>query len=77
MSYLVNNAGITKDKLALRMSVNDFNDVISANLTSGFIGCKEALKVMKKRFGSVVNISSIVGEMGNLDKLIIQLQKVD
>ena len=66
LSYLVNNAGITKDKLALRMSVADFNDVISANLTSGFIGCKEALKVMsKKRFGSVVNISSIVGEMGN------------
>jgi 3-oxoacyl-[acyl-carrier protein] reductase len=66
LSYLVNNAGITKDKLALRMSVDDFNDVISANLTSAFIGCKEALKVMgKKRFGSVVNISSIVGEMGN------------
>lgn len=66
LSYLVNNAGITKDKLALRMSVEDFNDVINANLTSAFIGCKEALKVMgKKRFGSVVNISSIVGEMGN------------
>ena len=66
LAYLVNNAGITKDKLALRMSVADFNDVISANLTSGFIGCKEALKVMsKKRFGAVVNISSIVGEMGN------------
>jgi len=66
LSYLVNNAGITKDKLALRMSIDDFNDVIAANLTSGFIGCKAALKVMgKKRFGSVVNISSIVGEMGN------------
>jgi len=66
LSYLVNNAGITRDKLALRMSVDDFNDVISANLTSSFIGCKAALKVMgKKRFGSVVNISSIVGEMGN------------
>lgn len=65
-SYLVNNAGITKDKLALRMSVDDFNDVISANLTSAFIGCKESLKAMgKKKFGSVVNISSIVGEMGN------------
>lgn len=66
LSYLVNNAGITKDKLALRMSIQDFTDVINANLTSAFIGCKEALKVMgKKRFGSVVNISSIVGEMGN------------
>lgn len=66
LSYLVNNAGITKDKLALRMSLEDFTTVIDANLTSAFIGCKEALKVMSKaRFGSVVNISSIVGEMGN------------
>ncbi|WP_187647306.1 3-oxoacyl-ACP reductase FabG [Nitrosophilus labii] len=66
LSYLVNNAGITKDKLAIRMSVADFEEVIRANLTSAFIGCKEALKVMsKKRFGSVVNISSIVAESGN------------
>lgn len=66
LSYLVNNAGITNDKLALRMSVDDFNSIIDANLKSAFIGCKEALKVMsKKRFGSVVNVASIVGEMGN------------
>ena len=66
ISYLVNNAGITKDKLAIRMSVNDFDDVINANLKSTFIGCRDALKAMsKKRFGAVVNISSIVGEMGN------------
>eukprot|EP01156_Anaeramoeba_ignava_P014716 Anaeramoba_ignava/a610156_77.p1 GENE.a610156_77~~a610156_77.p1 ORF type:complete len:248 (-),score=-11.25 a610156_77:505-1248(-) len=66
LSYLVNNAGITKDKLALRMSVDDFDDVINANLKSTFIGCRDALKTMsKKKFGAVVNISSIVGEMGN------------
>jgi len=66
LSYLVNNAGITKDKLVIRMSVDDFDDVINANLKSTFIGCRDALKVMnKKRFGAVVNISSIVGEMGN------------
>ncbi len=66
LSYLVNNAGITKDKLAIRMSVDDFNDVINANLKSTFIGCRDALKTMsKKKFGAVVNISSIVGEMGN------------
>lgn len=66
LSYLVNNAGITLDKLALRMSVDEFMDVIDANLKSAFIGSREALKIMsKKRFGSVVNISSIVGEMGN------------
>jgi 3-oxoacyl-[acyl-carrier protein] reductase len=66
LSYLVNNAGITKDKLAIRMSVEDFDDVINANLKSTFIGCRDALKMMsKKKFGAIVNISSIVGEMGN------------
>lgn len=70
LSYLVNNAGITLDKLALRMSVDEFNGVLNANLTSAFIGCKEALKVMsKKRFGAVVNVASIVGEMGNLGQV--------
>ena len=66
LSYLVNNAGITNDKLALRMKTEDFTSVINANLTSCFIGCREAMKVMrKKKFGSVVNIASIVGEIGN------------
>ncbi len=66
LSYLVNNAGITLDKLAIRMKTEEFSKVIEANLTSAFVGCREALKLMsKKRFGSVVNISSIVGESGN------------
>jgi 3-oxoacyl-[acyl-carrier protein] reductase len=66
LSYLVNNAGITNDKLALRMKTEDFMSVINANLTSTFIGCREAMKVMrKKKFGAVVNIASIVGETGN------------
>ena len=66
LSYLVNNAGITNDKLAMRMSVEDFKKVIDANLTSTFVGCKEALKVMsKKRFGSVVNVASVVAQSGN------------
>ena len=66
LAYLVNNAGITRDKLALRMKGEDFAEVINANLNSAFLGCREALKVMSKaRFGAVVSISSIVGEMGN------------
>jgi len=66
LAYLVNNAGITNDKLAMRMKADDFMSVIDANLKSTFIGCREALKAMrKKRFGSVVNIASIVGETGN------------
>ncbi len=70
LSYLVNNAGITNDKLALRMKLTDFESVIKANLDSAFLGCREALKAMsKKRFGSVVNISSIVGETGNVGQV--------
>jgi 3-oxoacyl-[acyl-carrier protein] reductase len=66
IAYLVNNAGITKDKLAIRMKADDFMSVIDANLKSTFVGCREGLKAMsKKRFGSVVNIASIVGETGN------------
>ncbi len=66
LAYLVNNAGITNDKLAIRMKKEDFTSVIDVNLTSAFVGCREALKAMsKKRFGCVVNIASIVGETGN------------
>ncbi len=66
LSYLVNNAGITKDGLALRMKSDDFMAVINANLLSAFVGCRESFKAMrKKKFGSVVNIASIVGESGN------------
>jgi len=66
LSYLVNNAGITNDKLALRMKTDDFMSVINANLTSSFIGCREFFKAArKKKFGSVVNIASIIGETGN------------
>jgi 3-oxoacyl-[acyl-carrier protein] reductase len=70
LAYLVNNAGITNDKLALRMKLEDFDSVIKTNLNSAFIGCREALKAMsKKRFGSVVNISSIVSETGNVGQV--------
>lgn len=66
LDYLVNNAGITNDKLALRMKNEDFLSVINANLVSAFVGCREAMKAMrKKKFGAVVNIASIVGETGN------------
>ena len=76
LSYLVNNAGITNDKLALRMKTSEFTDVINANLTSAFIGCREALKVMsKKRFGAVVNVASIVGEMGNAGQVTYSASK--
>lgn len=70
LDYLVNNAGITNDKLAIRMKNSDFMNVIEANLLSVFIGCREALKIMSKnKFGSIVNISSIIGEKGNIGQV--------
>ena len=66
VDVLVNNAGITKDNLLLRMSESDFDDVLSTNLKGTFLMCKNVSKIMmKQRSGSIVNISSVVGITGN------------
>lgn len=63
---LVNNAGITRDQLILRMKKEDFDDVYTTNLRGSFFTTKLLLKpMMKLRKGSIVNISSVVGSMGN------------
>jgi 3-oxoacyl-[acyl-carrier protein] reductase len=63
---LVNNAGITRDNLILRMTAEDFDDVLGVNLRAAFILCKLAVRSMsKKRHGRIINISSVVGLMGN------------
>ena len=63
---LVNNAGITKDQLILRMKEEDFNQVIQTNLGGSFLCIKEVLKpMMKARKGSIVNITSVIGHSGN------------
>jgi 3-oxoacyl-[acyl-carrier protein] reductase len=63
---LVNNAGITKDQLILRMKDEDFDSVIQTNLKGTYLCAKAAVKLMlKARAGSIVNISSVVGQMGN------------
>lgn len=63
---LVNNAGITKDALILRMKEEDWDAVIGVNLKGVFNCTKAAVKYMaKQRYGRIVNIASIVGEMGN------------
>jgi 3-oxoacyl-[acyl-carrier protein] reductase len=66
LDILVCNAGVTKDNLSLRMSIEDFDTVIKINLHSTFILNKSAIKKMvKQRFGRIINISSIVGFTGN------------
>ncbi|WP_458402397.1 3-oxoacyl-[acyl-carrier-protein] reductase [Candidatus Avelusimicrobium sp.] len=66
LDVLINNAGITKDGLVVRMSPQDWNGVIDVNLNGTFYMSKAALKVMfKQKSGNVVNISSVIGEMGN------------
>lgn len=62
----VNNAGISKDNLLLRMSVEQWDDVIKVNLNSVFYMTKQIIKpMMKARSGSIINMSSIIGEIGN------------
>lgn len=63
---LINNAGITRDTLLLRMKKEDFEHVISVNLTGVFNCTKAATRLMmKKRWGRIINLTSVVGEMGN------------
>jgi 3-oxoacyl-[acyl-carrier protein] reductase len=63
---LVNNAGITKDQLLLRMKEEDFNQVIDINLKGVFLCTKVAVKaMMKARKGSIVNVTSVIGQSGN------------
>lgn len=63
---LVNNAGITKDTLVMRMSEGDFQDVLTTNLTSAFLTTKAVLRpMMSERWGRIINISSVVALVGN------------
>ena len=65
-NVLINNAGITKDQLFLRMKNEEWDDVIDTNLTSVFNMSKLFIKSMvKERYGSIINISSVAGLMGN------------
>ena len=64
---LVNNAGITQDNLAIRMSLDEWQKVININLTSTFLMSKFAIKKMlRNKSGKIVNIASVVGHTGNL-----------
>ncbi|MCM2280843.1 MAG: 3-oxoacyl-[acyl-carrier-protein] reductase [Bdellovibrionaceae bacterium] len=66
LDYLVNNAGITKDQLLLRMKAEDFDKVLETNLRGVFLCTRAAAKVMlKAKTGAIVNITSVIGQTGN------------
>ena len=67
LDCIVNNAGITQDNLAIRMSIDEWKKVIDINLTSTFLISKFAIKKMlKNKRGKIINITSVVGHTGNL-----------
>ncbi len=67
LDVLVNNAGITLDNLSIRLSEENWKKVIDINLTSTFLMCKFIIKKMlKRKYGKIINITSIVGHTGNL-----------
>jgi len=66
LDCIVNNAGITKDNLTIRMSLEEWTKVIDINLTSTFLMCKHSIKKMlKNKSGKIINITSVVGHTGN------------
>lgn len=66
LSILVNNAGITRDGLLMRMSTDDWDKVMAVNLKGTFVCTKAAIRpMMKSRYGKIINIASVVGVMGN------------
>jgi len=70
VDVLINNAGITRDNLLLRMSEKDWDLVLDVNLKSVFNCTQAVLKpMMKQRYGAIVNISSVVGQMGNASQV--------
>jgi 3-oxoacyl-[acyl-carrier protein] reductase len=66
IDILVNNAGITRDGLVLRMKQQDWDAVLSTNLTGAFVATQQVLlSMMRERWGRIINISSVVGQCGN------------
>ena len=66
IGILVNNAGITRDNLLIRMTDDEFDEVLEVNLRAAFVGMRAAARsMMRNKFGRIINISSVSGVMGN------------
>ena len=77
IDVLINNAGITKDNLLMRMSEEDFDSVIEINLKSVFNMTKAVQRIfLKKRSGSIINMSSVVGIMLHLNLVLLDFQNL-
>ena len=77
IDVLINNAGITKDNLAIRMKKEEWTKVIDVNLTSSFLMAQEAIKVLiKNKSGSIINISSVVAHLGNAGQVNYAVPKL-
>tara|TARA_B100000959_G_C14942039_1_gene608257 strand:+ start:954 stop:1706 length:753 start_codon:yes stop_codon:yes gene_type:complete len=66
IDVLINNAGVTNDNIVIRMKDDEWENVINTNLKGTFLGCKLVSKYMiKQKYGRIINISSIIGQIGN------------
>ncbi len=70
LDVVVCNAGITNDKISIKMSVEDFQEVLNINLTANFILNKAATRLMaKNKYGRIINMASIIGQIGNIGQV--------
>ena len=77
IDVLVNNAGITRDTLVLRMSEEDFDSVLNVNMKGAFCTIKQVVPIMmKQRSGRIINISSVVGVVGNAGQVNYSASKL-
>ena len=77
IEVLVNNAGITLDNLSIRLTQENWQRILDINLTSTFLMCKNSIKKMLKKYGKIINITSIVAHTGNLGQANYTASKLE